>query len=215
MPGSRSRTGDNDGTGRRPPAAFTPDRRRGWLRGRDGLSPSRGHRHGHGMSLRSRPSLCCSRSRRGSSPRAGSPVLFATRSHAIRREPSDPAAHRASRHEPTLRPAGEQLARGGRGAEQRADRTTVGARPRPRRRTAARVGRAGRADAADREWLPPASANDQLIHPLETMTTTAVSPQSPGGCRSTNPPGPVPTVLHRGPVAGGLGGLPSPAAVSR
>ena len=39
--------------------------------------------------------------------------------------------------------------------------------------------------------------------------------QSPEGCRSTNPAGPVPTVLHRGPVDGGLGGLPSPAAVSK
>ena len=38
---------------------------------------------------------------------------------------------------------------------------------------------------------------------------------SPGGWRSTNPAGPVPTVLQRGPVDGGLGGLPSPAAVSR
>ncbi len=39
--------------------------------------------------------------------------------------------------------------------------------------------------------------------------------QSPGGCRSTNPAGPVPTVLHRGPVDGGFGGLPRPAAVSK
>ena len=39
--------------------------------------------------------------------------------------------------------------------------------------------------------------------------------QSPGGWRATNPAGPVPAVLQRGPVAGGLGGLPSPAAVSR
>ena len=38
---------------------------------------------------------------------------------------------------------------------------------------------------------------------------------SPGGCRATNPAGPVPTVLQRGPVGGGLGGLPSPAAVSK
>ena len=38
---------------------------------------------------------------------------------------------------------------------------------------------------------------------------------SPGGCRATNPAGPVPTVLQRGPVGGGLGGLPRPAAVSR
>ena len=41
------------------------------------------------------------------------------------------------------------------------------------------------------------------------------SRHSPGGWRSTNPAGPVPTVLHRGPVDGGLGGLPSPAAVSK
>ena len=39
--------------------------------------------------------------------------------------------------------------------------------------------------------------------------------QSPGGCRSINPAGPVPTVLHRGPVDGGFGGLPRPAAVSK
>jgi hypothetical protein len=39
--------------------------------------------------------------------------------------------------------------------------------------------------------------------------------QSPGGWRATNPAGPVPAVLQRGPVGGGLGGLPSPAAVSR
>jgi hypothetical protein len=37
----------------------------------------------------------------------------------------------------------------------------------------------------------------------------------PGGCRATNPAGPVPTLLQRGPVGGGLGGLPSPAAVSK
>ena len=38
---------------------------------------------------------------------------------------------------------------------------------------------------------------------------------SPGGWRATNPAGPVPTVLQRGPVGGGFGGLPSPAAVSK
>jgi hypothetical protein len=38
---------------------------------------------------------------------------------------------------------------------------------------------------------------------------------SPCGCRARKPAGPVPTVLQRGPVGGGLGGLPRPAAVSR
>lgn len=37
----------------------------------------------------------------------------------------------------------------------------------------------------------------------------------PGGWRATNPVGPVPAALHRGPVAGGFGGCPCPAAVSR
>ena len=58
---------------------------------------------------------------------------------------------------------------------------------------------------------------DDDLRPVvrRAQSLAAISGQRPGGWRSTNPPGPVPTVLHRGPVPGGLGGLPSPAAVSR